>query len=120
MTPSMRPKFSTAVLTMRSAPAGSATLSPLGTALPPAARDLVADLLRRRGAARALAVDRAAEVVDHHLGAFPGGQQRHLAADAAAGAGHQHDLVLQHVGHGRFLSLNSCASMYTARRRRKA
>jgi hypothetical protein len=37
ITPSMRPKFSTAVLIMRSAPAGSVTLSALGTALPPAA-----------------------------------------------------------------------------------
>src|SRR5262245_17402392 len=37
MTPSILPKFSTAALTMRSAPAGSATLSPLATALPPAA-----------------------------------------------------------------------------------
>src|SRR5882672_1526247 len=37
MIPSILPKFSTAALTMRSAPAGSATLSPLGTALPPAA-----------------------------------------------------------------------------------
>src|SRR4051812_13177720 len=37
ITPSIRPKFSTPALTMRSAPAGSATLSPLGTALPPAA-----------------------------------------------------------------------------------
>src|SRR4029077_21153287 len=62
-------------------------------------RDLVADLLGRRGAAAALAVDGAAQVVHHHPGAFPGGQQRHLAADAAAGTGDQHDLVLQHVGH---------------------
>ena len=61
--------------------------------------DLVADLLGRRRAAAAFAVDRAAEVVDHDAGAFPGGQQRHLAADAAARAGDQHDLVLQHVGH---------------------
>src|ERR1700730_16765931 len=37
MTPSILPKFSTAVLIMRSAPAGSVTLSALGTALPPAA-----------------------------------------------------------------------------------
>src|SRR5579883_3318241 len=37
ITPSILPKFSTAALTMRSAPAGSATLSPLATALPPAA-----------------------------------------------------------------------------------
>ena len=37
ITPSILPKFSTAALTMRSAPAGSVTLSPLGTALPPKA-----------------------------------------------------------------------------------
>src|SRR5438270_208730 len=35
MTPSIRPNVSTAVLIMRSAPAGSVTLSALGTALPP-------------------------------------------------------------------------------------
>ena len=35
-TQSMRPKLSIAVLMMRSAPCGSATLSPLDTAVPPA------------------------------------------------------------------------------------
>src|ERR1700747_3334207 len=85
MTPSILPKVSTAVLTMRSAPAGAVMLSAVGPALPPAARiapavgigpglppcrlDLVAHLLRRRGAARSRAVDRAAQVVDHDAGA---------------------------------------------------
>ena len=48
--------------------------------------DLVDDLLRR-ALVGALAVHRAAEVVDDDLGAVVGQQQRVLAADAAAGAG---------------------------------
>ena len=89
---------------MRSAPAGSATLSPLGTALPPAAAISSQTFCAGVALPAALAVDRAAQIVDHDLGAFLGRQQRHLAADAAARAGHQHDLVLQHVRHCRFLS----------------
>ena len=55
---------------MRSAPAGSVTLSPLGTALPPAAAISSQTFCAGVALPRALAVDRAAQIVDHDLGAF--------------------------------------------------
>ena len=41
----------------------------------------------------ALALGRAAQIVDHDLAAFAGGQQRDLLADAAPRAGHDNDLA---------------------------
>ena len=71
----------------------------VGHGLAAESRDLLANLLRRSRAAAALAVHCAAEIVDDHVGAFPGRQQRHLAADAAARAGDQDGFALQHVRH---------------------
>ena len=68
-TQSMRPKLSIAVLMMRSAPCGSATLSPLDTAMPPAFL-ISADHLVGDPESSALALGRAAEIVDHDLGAL--------------------------------------------------
>ena len=93
------PKASTAVATSFSAPAQSLMSSVLATASPAGGRDLVDHLLRRAGVA-ARAVHRAAEVVDHDPGALRGQQEGVLAADAAAGAGHDgHSSVTD--AHGR-------------------
>src|SRR5262249_39082088 len=66
--------------------------------LPAIALDLVHHLLRRR-IRRALAVDRAAEIVDHHLGAFARRRERDLAADAAPGPGDDDDFSLEGLTH---------------------
>ncbi|MNM79510.1 hypothetical protein D3C81_914430 [compost metagenome] len=50
------------------------------------------------GGAGALAMGAATEVVDHHLGAVPGEQQRMGAAETAAGSGDDHDLVVETQG----------------------
>ena len=60
--------------------------------------DLVDDLLGRAGVV-ALAVHRAAEVVDHDLGAVVGQEQRVLAADAPAGARDDRDATLAQLRH---------------------
>ncbi len=56
--------------------------------------DLLDHFLGGRGA-RSGAVGGDAGIVDHDLGAFGGAEQRDLAADAAACAGDDDDLVLQ-------------------------
>src|SRR5262249_43544546 len=49
----------------------------------------------------ALAFGRAAEIVDDDRGAFLRGEPRDVAADAAPGASHQHDLAFE-TAHGSF------------------
>ncbi len=56
--------------------------------------DFVADLLRRGRVAGTSAIDRSAQIVDHHLGALFGGELRHLRANATASAGHQHHFAV--------------------------
>ena len=97
-TQSMRPKLSMAVLMMRSAPCGSATLSPLGTAMPPAFFDFGDHLIGHLDVG-ALALGRAAEVVDHHLGALGGGQHGDLLADAPPRARYDDDLTVNALCH---------------------
>src|ERR1700704_2998566 len=102
-TPSSRPKWSVAVLTILLAGIASATDSKLGTAMPP--RFLISSTTSsprqadepapsaapppppagRGGGAGA--VGRAAGIVDHDLGAFGCAEQRDLTPDAAACAG---------------------------------
>ena len=84
---------------MRPTARRSVTLSVLATASPPAAL-IRFDHLLRRGPVGAFAVDRRAEVVDHHLGALLGRQDRRLASDAAPAAGDQHNLSVEQ-SHGR-------------------
>jgi hypothetical protein len=60
--------------------------------------DLIDDFLGGRGR-RALPVDRAAEIVDHDLGAFAPRRERDLAADAAPGPGDDDDLSLEGFTH---------------------
>ena len=55
--------------------------------------------LLRRTRVLAFAAYGGADVVHHHLGALGRHQQRELPADAAAGAGYHHHLVLQHMCH---------------------
>ena len=90
-------------------------------ASPPARLDLGHHLVRglRRAAG---AVHRAAEVVDHHLGAAPGQLQRVLAAEAAAGAGHDRHLAVEaDVRHGpKAPSVKVGGLMRGARRKRQA
>src|SRR4029077_5244294 len=62
------------------------------------ALDLVHHLLRRR-TARALAIDRAAEIVDHKLGAFARRRERDLAADAAPGPSDDDNLSFEGLTH---------------------
>ncbi len=72
----------------------SATDSKLATAVPP--RFLISSTTSSAGAAfEPAAVGRAAGIVDHDLGALSSAEQRDLAADAAARAGDDDDLVLQ-------------------------
>src|SRR5215510_6598236 len=87
-TPSSRPKWSVAVLTILLAGMASATDSKFGTAVPP--RFLISSHTSSAGAAL-----RAAGIVDHDLGALGGAKQRDLTADAAARAGDDDDFILQ-------------------------
>ena len=93
-TPSIRPKVSTAVCTIRSPPSIVVTESATATALPPAGLDLrddgVGDLARR-----VLAVDAHAVVVDHDVRAGRGARKRHRAADPAPGSGDRDRLVVE-------------------------
>ena len=88
------PKASTAVSIRRLPPSQSADVVGVGHRLAPGRGDLVHHLLGR-GAVVARAVDRAAEVVDHHLGPLGGEQQGVLASDAAAGPGDDRDPSVQ-------------------------
>jgi hypothetical protein len=62
----------------------------LATASSAGRGDLVGHLLGR-GAVAAGAVDRTAQVVDHHLGPFGGEEEGVLTADAATGPGDDGD-----------------------------
>ena len=92
------PKASTAVLTRFSPPSQSATSSWFAIASPPKDRDLLDHLLggrRRLG----LAVQAAAEVVHHDLGALCGEQERVLASDAPPRAGDDRHAAVQCTHH---------------------
>src|SRR5262245_7062766 len=68
--------------------------------------DLADDLLRHAEVA-AVALGGAAEIIDHHLAALRRRQQGDLAADAAAGAGHDDDFTFNALaGH---LDVSSCS-----------
>src|SRR6185437_1295152 len=69
--------------------------------------DLVHHLLCRAGVGIAFAVGAAAKVVDHHATTLAAGQERDLAADAAARAGNDDDLAVEALrrGHSAFLRL---------------
>ena len=99
---------------MRSAPCGSATLSPLATAMPPAflisATTCCGDL-----DVGALALGRAAEIVDHDLGALGGGQQRDLAPDAAPRAGDDDHLAFNALAGHALLMLDRFPSPLAGR-----
>ena len=100
-TQSMRPKLSMAVLMMRSAPCGSATLSPLAHGNAARLLDLADHLVGDRDVG-ALALGRAAEIVDHHLGALGGGQHGDLPPDAPPRAGDDDDFTVYALSHVRF------------------
>ena len=59
--------------------------------------DLPGDLLGRAGIAFIAAGKAAAEIVDHHIGAFARGQQGALLADPVAAAGNQYCLAVQNA-----------------------
>jgi hypothetical protein len=60
--------------------------------------DLRHDLVGR-GMPATLAIDRAARIVHHHLGAAAGQQQRMRAAEAIAGTGDDGDAIVEADGH---------------------
>ena len=85
---------------MRSAPAKSATSSPLAIGLAAAGPDLVDDLAGGAGAAPA-AVELGAEVVDHDLGALAGELEGVRPAEPPARAGHDDDPSVADAAHAR-------------------
>ena len=90
---SMRPKLSSAACTILCAESHSATLSTAATACPPASLISSTTDFGQRLAAFLVA----RQVVDHHLRAVRGERLREVAPDAGTGAGHDHDLVLNHA-----------------------
>jgi len=77
---------------MRLTPSRLVTLSELDRLRRPGA-DLLRNLFSRAARAFVTAGDRTSEIVDHHLGAFLGCQQRTLLADAVCAARYQNDLA---------------------------
>ena len=100
MTMSTLPNSSMAVCTMASPPSGVATESVLATATPPAS-SISSTTFWAGPASSPSTVDRTAEVVDHDLRAARGEQQCVLAAETAARAGDDRNLVVESdVSHG--------------------
>ncbi|MNT42318.1 hypothetical protein D3C72_1787360 [compost metagenome] len=74
----------------------------VGHGLATSSLDLV-DHFLRGAVVMAFATGRGADVVDHDLRAFLGHGQRHIAANAAAGAGDDDNFAFEHLGHVCFL-----------------
>ena len=96
----MRPQVSIVCLTRWATPASSVTDAPLAIAVPPAALISVTTFSAAAEVA-AGAVHRAAQIVDHHLGAAPGEIERMRAPQAAARAGDDGDLAVETDGHAK-------------------
>ncbi len=85
----------------RFATSGGRNAVAVGDRLAAEVADFPGDRLCRSGVG-ALAVDRTAEIVDHHARAARGQQQGVLPAQPSAGAGHDRDLpVKSEICHGR-------------------
>ena len=69
----------------------------IGHSLAAGRLDLVGGLLGRTGRALVAAGDRTAQVIDQHLGAFAGRQQRTFLADTAGPAGDDDNLAFKHA-----------------------
>ena len=111
-TQSMRPKASSAVWTIRFARAQVDTLSVLATAVPPRGADLVDHALRRPLRRRPRPASDAPMSLTTTFAPAAAERERHLAADAAAGAGDDRNLAFEHLappsGHIRMMSNCSC------------
>ena len=96
--PSIRPKFSTQVLTMCLPPSQVATLSATATASPPA---FVISLTTPSGdlAGRVLPSKTDSEVCDDDLGTLGGASDGYCPTDAVACTGYDDRLVLQEPSH---------------------